>query len=281
MTRPLRWTGVAALVLCCHVSARAYLPEGRDILNRMVEHLGLRQNLLVQQQLLLYNRGPEQAPVVLKETLRYRFPHGFRSETLSDPIQKIHLFSHGRAVTVIDQTVTSTSEGEVDHFKDVLLFNEPDLIWQRLSDLGVDADVSSLGRFDGRIGHVIGAKYPESSAPQLWVDKKTYRPWRFMIRSMQAESGDLLWEFRYLDWRQAKKGIRYPYRIEVYRGGRLQQVFQVLAVQADNALPGDLFDIQKLRSRYREMPSEAMEPDGTDELMELRKSVEDFRRMME
>ncbi len=280
MTRSLKCIGMTLLVLFFQAPARAYIMEGKEMLKLMVQHLGHPQSLLVHQKLLLYNRGPEEVPVELQETLRYQFPNRFRSETVSDLGQKIHVFSVDRSVTIIDKTITSTIENEVDHVTDVLLFNDPDMIWKRLTELGVDVSRTSLGRFERGIGYVIGAKYPDTAAQQLWIDKKTYRPWRLLIRAAQLEMRDIFWEFRYLDWREIDK-TWYPHKIEVYRGGRLQQVFEVLRIQIGNSFPDALFDIQTLRSQYREMPSESMETGKPDELMDLRKSIQDFKSMYE
>lgn len=49
-----------------------------------------------------------------------------------------------------------------------------------LKRLGVDTEVVSMGRLDGRVAYVIGAKPWETNKPQMWLDKNLRVPLRLI-----------------------------------------------------------------------------------------------------
>ncbi len=256
----------------------AYVLEGPGILQQMIQSLGLSNNLLVSQKLLLYFDGPEQEPVAVSETLRYQFPLRFRSDTVSAPGSRIHLFCVDEALTITNGLISSTREKDIDHYKDILLFNNLELLQIILADLGVDTAVTSLGRFGNQVVYIIGARFPDASVPQLWIDKKNLHPMRFLIRKTHGDSAAVVWEFRYSNWRKTGNAW-YPQGIEVYQEGRLLQALETVSVQTDIVFSKTLFDIKKIRSQYPEWTMDFQKDEAADPLDEVRKAVEDFRKM--
>jgi len=136
-----------AFLICCHAPARAYVLPGPYILELMTQNLGKGKRLLVTQKLVLLNDSPNKNTVDLSETLKYIFPNTFRSDILSENIQRIHVLSRGRTLTVIDGKTSDEAESRYDHYKDLILFRSRELLQERLTHLGVDVKVSSLGAF--------------------------------------------------------------------------------------------------------------------------------------
>ncbi|HYQ79886.1 MAG TPA: hypothetical protein VEP68_00220, partial [Anaeromyxobacteraceae bacterium] len=72
---------------------------------------------------------------------------------------------------------------------------EPDRPYaQELSRLGVSLADAALGRFNGQVAYVIGAR-PAEPKPQAWVDKQAWQPLRVVF---QGAGG--LADVRLLDW---------------------------------------------------------------------------------
>ena len=269
-----------------YTPANAYVLQGPHILELMIGKLGTAGKLSVSQKLILYDNNPQSTGFELTETLRYIFPEQFRSDILSDNAQRIHVISKGAALIVIDGKVIAENESWTDHYKDIILYRSRILLQKRLASLGVDVSVSSLGRFQGKIAYVIGAQYPDKSVPQVWIDKDTFRPMRWLITgkddllSASTESCKDFLEVRYHNWQQAEK-IWYPMLIEFYQNDILIRQINVDQITANPSFPEDLFDIKQLQSIYSPaspLASDQQKPEG---LSEVQKAIEEFKKIYE
>jgi len=269
-----------------YTPANAYVLQGPHILELMIGKLGPTGRLSVSQKLILYDNNPQSTGFELTETLRYIFPEQFRSDILSDNAQRIHVISKGAALIVIDGKVIAENESWTDHYKDIILYRSRILLQKRLASLGVDVSVSSLGRFQGKIAYVIGAQYPDKSVPQVWIDKDTFRPMRWLITgkddllSASTESCKDFLEVRYHNWQQAEK-IWYPMLIEFYQNDILIRQINVDQITANPSFPEDLFDIKQLQSIYSPaspLASDQQKPEG---LSEVQKAIEEFKKIYE
>ena len=269
-----------------YTPANAYVLQGPHILELMIGKLGTAGRLSVSQKLILYDNNPQSTGFELTETLRYIFPEQFRSDILSDNAQRIHVISKGAALIVIDGKVVAENESWTDHYKDIILYRSRILLQKRLASLGVDVSVSSLGRFQGKIAYVIGAQYPDKSVPQVWIDKDTFRPMRWLITgkddllSASTESCKDFLEVRYHNWQQAEK-IWYPMLIEFYQNDILIRQINVDQITANPSFPEDLFDIKQLQSIYSPaspLASDQQKPEG---LIEVHKAIEEFKKIYE
>ena len=264
-----------AFLICCHAPARAYVLPGPYILELMTQNLGKGKRLLVTQKLVLLNDSPNKNTVDLSETLKYIFPNTFRSDILSENIQRIHVLSRGRTLTVIDGKTSDEAESRYDHYKDLLLFRSREMLQERLSYLGVDAKVSSLGRFQGKPAYVLGAQYPDETVPQVWLDKNTFRPLRWIITSQKQQR----LEVRYLQWHQLEK-TWYPMRIEFIADGNLVREIHVENIKVNPSFPKNLFDIEHLKSHYPQAePTASVGQDKKEATNEIQKTIEDFKKI--
>ncbi|MEE8400523.1 MAG: hypothetical protein V3S89_16035, partial [Desulfobacterales bacterium] len=193
----------------------AYLLQGPHVLDLMIAKLGKARGVWVSQTLEIYRSGAQQPPVELDETLRYGFPEMFRSDIETESTQRIHVLSMGDVLTIVDGKVESETETRFDLYKDILLFRARPLLIERLSHFGVDTAISSLGRYQGKIAWVVGAYYPDESVPQVWIDKDSFLPFRWIVtRTVGGNRKDAL-EVRYLQWRKVQDTF-YPMRIEFH-----------------------------------------------------------------
>ncbi len=104
---------------------------------------------------------------------------------------------------------------------------------------GVDTSVISLGRLNGRVAFVIGARSWEKDKPQVWIDKDLFLPLRFILPQSQGSS--VLVDTRLLEWGSAVAANWFPRVIERYRDAKLVSRSEVTEVQRNQKLPETLF----------------------------------------
>ncbi len=256
-------------------SAIAYVLPGPFVLELMINHFGKAKRLLVHQTLKIYRQHLQNGPAELNETLRYIFPDKFRSDILSKDTHRIHIVSSDGLLTIFDGKVGVGRSGRFDHYKDILLYHSPLMLQKRLSFLGVDVSVSSLGRFQDKIAYVLGAEYPDESVPQVWVEKETFMPLRWIVTG-KTENDDL--EIRYGKW--SKKGnLRYPGHIGFYQNDLLLREIDVNQIQVDPRFSEKLFDIKHLRSIHS---GETVFGQGKGDALEdseIKKTIEEFKKI--
>ena len=229
----------------------------------------------------------ESSPVLhktiqLDESLKYLFSEAFRSDIVSESNQRIYISNRGQTITVVDGVISDAAESQFDVYKDLLLYRSREILSKRLSDLGIDISVSSLGRIDGRIAFVVGAEFPDKTVPQLWVDKETFHPLGIIVfgakSPLDAQRGFL--EIRYSNWQQIGK-INYPMQVEFIQDGVSVRTIEVDDYQINPSFSKDVFDIARLKLDYRQStqtPDPARQSEG---LSEVQKTIEEFQKIFE
>jgi len=298
-------------------SAQAYVLQGPHILELMIEELGAADSLFVRQKLIFYKiELPEEeepmaaeinaiepeadkveeiplslpmessavelrtSEVELYGTLRYKSSQTFRSEISSEDSHRIHLYVQGETLTLIDDHLAADSETRFDLFKDLMLFRSREALVDRLWDLGVDVSISSLGRYEGQTSFVVGGQYPDESVSQVWLDKETFRPQRFIIHDMDGDFGREPLEIRYLEWWK-KESLWYPMRVEFFQNKRLVQVIVVEKLEVDRNFPDALFDIRDLKVRYPSAAPMAVDSVESEEPSEIQKTIQEFKKIFD
>jgi hypothetical protein len=246
----------------------------------MTQNFGRSGSLLVSQKLVIHDDTPKKMAAELSETLRYIFPETYRSDILSQDVQRIHVLSKGKSLTVIDGKTVDGYENRYDRYKYLLLFRSRTLLQNRLPLTGVDVTVSSIGRFKGKPAYVIGAQYPDETVPQIWVNKDTFRPFRWIIVSKAEGSPEDSLEVHYLKWRKVDK-IWYPMRIEFFRNNTLVREILVQNVKVNPSLPEELFNIEHIKSTYPPVAASMLDQGETDGLNEVQKTIEEFKKIYE
>ena len=254
--------------------AAAYVLTGPHILDSMVKQFGKTARLSVSQKLILKGNTTEKDPVTFEEIARYTFPDRFRSDTFSDSAKRVYVASQGNAITIMDRKISSKPESGYDLYKDLLLYHSRTLLQNRLSLLGVNVNITSVGRFQNKIAFVIGAEYPDETLSQVWVDKESFRPIRWLlIKSGTAENGTAM-EFRYRMWRQIDS-MPYPMQIQILQDGVLIREILVDTIAVNPSFEKSLFDIEYLRTQYEvELSEEVI----SDDMEEVQKTIQEFKR---
>jgi hypothetical protein len=263
-----------------YTQANAYVIPGPHLLELMIEKLGRGKSLLISQKLLLYDVSPEKNMIELRETLKYNFPEEFRSEIQSENAKRIYVFSLGAALTVVDNKIVSNTETRFDCYKDVFLYRSWMLLQNRLSLLGVDTSVSSLGRFQDKIAYVIGAEYPDESVSQIWLDKNTFQPVRWIIIDKVNKSNRDVLEIRYGDWKQIHK-TWYSMHIAFYHNDVLVREIYTDKIKVNPSFSEELFDIEHLKSIYLNFSSVEKDKDDLQGLSDIQKTIKEFKKLYE
>jgi len=257
-----------------HISLHAYVLPGPYLLKLMTQNLGIANRLLVTQKLILHDDNPDMSADELSETLKFKFPKTFRSDIVSENIQRIRIVSDRIVFTVIDGKVSDEPENSYDHYKDLILFRSREILQERLSNIGVDVKVTSLGRFQGKPAYVLGAQYPDETSPQVWLDKKTFLPFRWIMARNATQNLEVL----YLNWKKLNR-TWYPMRIEFFSNGNLVREIRVQDIKVNPSFQADLFDIQQLKSLYpQDAPAEPKNGDK-EELDEVQKTIDEFKNI--
>ncbi len=252
----------------------AYVLPGPFLLKLMTQNLGIANRLLISQKLVLHDDNPGMSANELSETLKFKSPETFRSDIVSENIQRIRISSNRSVFTVIDGKISDEPENSYDHYKDLILFGSREILQERLSDLGVDVKVTSLGRFQGKPAYVLGAQYPDETLPQVWLDKKTFLPFRWIITGNATQNLEVL----YLNWKKLNH-TWYPMHIEFFSNGNLVREIHVQDIEVNPAFQADVFDIQKLKSLYHQDAPAEPQNVGKEEMDEVQKTIEEFKKI--
>ncbi len=237
------------------VEAVAYVLKGPHVLDLMIQQFKGAKTLMIKQKLMIYNAAEPGKVDEFSEILRYAFPETFRSDIQSPDTQKerIQVLTKSEILTIMGGKISSTSETRFERYKDILLYRPRTLLQNHLEQLDVDVWISSLGRFQGKIAFVLGSEYPDESRSQLWIEKDTFLPLRWLLLEKDSAYSTHFFEIRYLKWQQFAK-TWYPMRIEFYQGGVLKREIRVETVQVNPSFIESLFDIRQLSSIYRRDP---------------------------
>jgi outer membrane lipoprotein-sorting protein len=255
-------------------SLDAYVLPGPYLLKLMTQNLGIANRILVTQKLILHDANPDLNAEELSETVYFKSPKTFRSDIISEGVQRIRIITDGIIFTVMDGKLSDIPESSYDHYKDLLLFRSTEILQERLFNRGVNINVTSLGRFQDTQAYVLGAQYPDETLSQVWLDKKTFLPFRWIITSNATQNLEIL----YLDWKKLNQ-IWYPMRIDFFSNGNLVREIHVQDIKINPSFRSDLFDIQQLKSRYpKDVPTEPKN-DTKYEKDEVQKTIEEFEKI--
>ena len=294
----------------------AYVLQGPHLLELMTAKLGKADTLLVNQKQIFFQFDLEENPCVeggggceerntspveemvesssdimeetdtepevieVEENARYIFSRGFRSETTSATSRRIHLATPSTTLTVIDDMIRPDVQSPFDLYKDLLVYRTRMELADHLVALGVDVSVSSLGRYEDRIAFVIGAVYPDNSAPQVWIDKDSFLPMRWVIAGGERGSSLDSFEIRYFDWRKVGP-IWYPMYIEFIQDGIAARAIQAQKCTVNAMFAKDLFNVDRLRTDYRSRPQASDSARQDEEPSEIQKTIDEFRKIFD
>jgi hypothetical protein len=315
----LVFTSLVSILVVFVASTHAYVLQGPHVLDLMIESLGKAKSLFVSHKIIYYQPGfgddsephspsrqsayssdggnvsdswvrpgknfadgiiGDRQTIELDGSVRYIFSQAFRSDARSNDSERIFIFSNGKTLTLIDGNSVPEAANRFDLYKDILFYHSREALVDKLWQLGVDVTISSLGRFEEKIAFVIGAQYPDESVSQVWIDKETFLPLRWIIHRVDPTGASDTLEIRYRIWWKTGK-IRYPSRIEFYQDGNLVRVNQAINLEENPTFASELFDIDYLKNAFPREPVQPIVPGEPEGPSEVEKTIEEFRRIFE
>jgi len=260
------------------LSANGYVLKGQHVIDLMLKKNHLPTRFFIDQSLAVYNSGFFTSKTEYEQWVRYQLPEQFRSDIESDDLKQIHVASGDDSLTIVDGSVVSESEIWADHYKDIFFYRSREKLVKRLEVLGIDFSVTSLGRFEGIICYVIGARYPDESVPQLWVTKDTFRPLRWIFEISDSDDDMVPLEIFYKEWKSYHKSW-YPSKIEFYQGPEIIRSIAVHQIELNPGFSKTLFDINSLKTYYSPQKFQEVLPETGQS--DIEKRIEDFKKIYE
>lgn len=268
----------ALTVLLSAFSVHSHVLDGPHVLELMTRNLAGAKTLRVDQQVTLVDSATPENELVIREILSYFFPDRFRSDTRNAQIVRIFVQSGRETITIVDGYRTEDRESRFDRYKDLLLYRSRSALHKMLLSSDVDTGTTSLGIFEDRLVYVIGADYPDESVSQVWVDKESLLPLRWINVSSDEPNERI--DFFYRDW-QKKDNLWYPVRIETQHQGRPIRRIDVLGLSVDADLQSDLFDIAQLVRNFPPEESAATPAVPESDVDEVQRAIEQFQQKFE
>ncbi len=270
--------GMAMVLILLSLPAQGHVLEGPHILELMAQTLAGAKTLKVEQQVMVEDDAFLDQSLTLSETLIYAFPDRFRSDTRSEESSRIYVQSGSASLTIVDGYRTEAGASRYDKYINLLLHRSRTPLHIMLLSNDVDVEKTSLGRFEDRVVYVVGAQYPDESISQVWVDKESLLPLRWIDVSRKDPQDRV--EFIYREW-QKRNNLWYPTRIEIRHRQVPVRRIVVAALQVDIELSNDLFDMALLLQAF---PSEEQRlplgPTETD-VDEVERTIEQFQKKFE
>lgn len=265
-------------------SLHGYVLPAPYIIEQMSASMALPQKFQVTQALHVTRETSERNndmqsgdDPVFEQVLRYRLPGMFRSDIQSPDIRHTHISVPGEAITVIDDAVMAEPEYWLYGYKDLFLYRDRQALVDRLDDMGINIYQTSIGRQDSTLCYVIGARYPDTDVPQLWVERDGFLPVRLVLTGAENNGEEPAREIRFSNWRRIN-GMHYPGEISLIEKGDEIQKIVVQSVEANPVFESGIFDIHAVRSGLKDEADPENEPDVTDE---IRREIEAFKQIYE
>ncbi len=249
---PRRAAGLSAalaVVLFCIIqpsAARGYVLEAPHILELTAKAMGRVPTLELRQKRLIYASTPDTFPTAVDEVARIVMPRRFRSDIVSDQMQRTYLEVGKRSLSVIDGRISRARES-FDLYQRVLRNRSRQGLMKTLNRLGLETAISSLGRIEGRVVCVVGARYPDESVSQLAVDHDSFLPVRLLLAEKPADGPPRQVAIYYDDWKKIQDG-QFPYRVTFYVDGVLTREIRVVQVRVNPKLQEGLMDLEALKA---------------------------------
>jgi hypothetical protein len=218
----------------------AYVPVADHLLALVASRLDDPAPSVVRQVRTLPAPEPGQAARQFREIVYIRFPGAFRSELTTDDGRRVVVERSGLRWTSKTEGIAEPTPEPMDLAIRLLVHNRPEGLARVLAAAGIDLTVTSLGRFEGRLGFVLGARYPDESVPQVWFDRETLLPFRWLMLNPTAEGPPQRTEIRYFAW-QKTGDLRYPQVMACYQDERLVSEARVEGIQSPAEVPDTLF----------------------------------------
>lgn len=233
-------------LLAIPAGAHAYLLSAGAVLHKIAAHRRTLQlsTMVVKGELTLHGAEaavaaralglPEGSPLSVPATAFYKLPGRCRVELQAAP--------GGEAIAVSNVNGKLSASGpalaSLRAFAAYVcpLLDGREGISELARGAGIDTSVVALGRTNGVVAYVVGARPRETGVPSLWVEKDRFEPLRLV-----AKEGGGLREIQLIDYSSALAGEWHPRVVEIRQGAELTARFSLEKIEANGKLSDVVF----------------------------------------
>ena len=230
------------LAVSLPIVAEAYILPAHFIARTLAEKQ--RQLRVKDWSLILSTESPDTNEVI-EERLYLKRPERVRWVQTTDE-QQLYIEREGVSATGAGESLTRGAGAITNLFGGLMLTlgSTPDALSERIITLlmrsGINTEVVTLGRIKQQAVYIIGAKIDEPDQPQIWFDKDSFLPLRWVIYNL-GETQGIKVEMRMSDYGSSPAGNIYPRTVKTYRDDKLYSHSQVLEARTNQSLPESLF----------------------------------------
>ncbi|MDP2342633.1 MAG: hypothetical protein Q8O67_16870 [Deltaproteobacteria bacterium] len=234
----MRLPVVVAVVVACLLgssSAAAFRPSTKWVIDKAYDKAIDRGTsaLHVDANVVVYDpvTGASRGELAERTWLASPGPSGFsslRRESEQGGGSVVELRVEGKLITRAPGQPDKSQKAGVDVLADLVVAALPldagiasDKLIVAVKGLGVNTEIVSYARFDGRVAYLIGSKPWETDKAQVWFEKDTHLPLRLVTFQKGSDGVVVKVDVRYLGWGSPVGGAWYPQTIEIWRGDKL------------------------------------------------------------
>ena len=197
----------------------------------------------------IQNWPQEGSAATFTQKIMIGMPGVTRIAVLGNNREFVRVRSQSETVTVADGQVIPSTVSIFDFYLDLLSFRSREMMQERLLQMGIDVSVSSLGRFKDQPVFVVGAKYPDLTVSQIWIDKETFLPVRWVDASEQIGGAYKIMDAVFRNWQKIEK-TWFPMAIDFSKGDKLIRKLTITKVDINAIMDASEFDIWQIKSTH-------------------------------
>ena len=221
----------------------SYILPSTQIIEFMVKKFAGVKTLQITQLTKILDLDKEME-MLFGESISLMSPDLYRSEVAGQPGKRIIVHNGSRTLRIIDGDVAHEKENEAFLFHFLMLAQGSRQLKKGLEELGINLDMVSLTRFQGKIAYLIGNK--ERGSPRLLVDKDLFIP-------LMLQYGNLT--FFASDFAELKRQLWYPrYILYSYTGANIedyiQEEYRIKDIIINPPIDESHFDIPLIKAKF-------------------------------
>jgi hypothetical protein len=220
-----------------------YIPPSTQIIEFMVSKYASVKTLQVTQltELLDLDREIE---MVFGESISLMSPNRYKSEVAGQPGKRIIVHNGMSTLKIVNGQIAHEKVERAFLFHFLLLAQGSKQLLKALDELGINLDMVSLTRFEGKIAYMIGNR--QEGSPQLLVDKDLFIP-------LLLQYGNV--SFFASDFTELKRQLWYPrHMLYSYTGANIDdyihEEYRIKDIIINPSIDSSLFDISSITSRF-------------------------------
>jgi outer membrane lipoprotein-sorting protein len=221
----------------------SYILPSTQIIEFMVRKYASVKTLQITQLTKALDLG-RRMEMVFGESISLMSPDRYRSGVAGQPGKRIIVHNGSRTLRIIDGEVAYGKDKRAFLFHFLMIAQDQRQLLKSLEELGINLDMVSLTRLNGKIAYLIGNN--EDGSSRLLVDKDLFIP-------LLLQYGNVA--FFASEFTELKRQLWYPRSmIYSYTGANIedyiQEEYSIKDIMINPSIDASLFDISSITSRF-------------------------------